>query len=99
MYCTGGIRCEKATAYLLQQGFKDVYHLRGGILKYLEMTPPEHSAWQGECFVFDNRVAVNEHLEPGRYKQCFSCRRPLAPRIWTRSNISQVFPVPIATLL
>src|SRR5690606_31415025 len=58
MFCTGGIRCEKASAYLLQQGFKEVYHLKGGILKYLEEVPPEQSLWQGQCFVFDNRVAV-----------------------------------------
>lgn len=78
MFCTGGIRCEKSTAYLLQQGFKEVYHLKGGILKYLEEVPPEQSLWQGECFVFDNRVAVNNNLAPGEYDQCHGCRHPLS---------------------
>ncbi|NOR72071.1 MAG: rhodanese-related sulfurtransferase, partial [Methylomarinum sp.] len=67
MFCTGGIRCEKSTAYLKEQGFEDVYHLQGGILKYLEEVPVEQSTWQGECFVFDNRVAVNHNLEKGQY--------------------------------
>lgn len=78
MFCTGGIRCEKSTAYLLQQGFKEVYHLKGGILKYIEEVPPEESLWQGECFVFDNRVAVNHNLEQGQYDQCHGCRHPLS---------------------
>ncbi len=78
MFCTGGIRCEKASAYLLQQGFEEVYQLKGGILKYLEEIAPEQSLWNGECFVFDNRVAVNEGLEPGQHVQCFACRRPLS---------------------
>ncbi len=78
MFCTGGIRCEKSTAYLKQQGFEDVYHLEGGILKYLEEVPEEESMWQGECFVFDNRVAVNHQLEKGSYDQCFACRMPLS---------------------
>lgn len=78
MFCTGGIRCEKASSYLLEQGFNEVYHLRGGILKYLEETPGEHSSWTGECFVFDERVAVNHALERGSYEQCFACRRPLS---------------------
>jgi len=77
MYCTGGIRCEKSTAYLKQQGFKDVYHLKGGILKYLEKTQPQNSLWQGECFVFDDRVAVNHQLEKGLYEQCHACRFPI----------------------
>lgn len=77
MFCTGGIRCEKSTAYLKEQGFDDVYHLEGGILKYLEDVPAEHSLWQGECFVFDNRVAVNHQLEKGQYDQCHACRRPI----------------------
>ncbi len=64
MFCTGGIRCEKATSYLLAQGFEEVYHLKGGILKYLEDVPPEQSMWQGECYVFDERVAVDHHLRP-----------------------------------
>lgn len=68
MFCTGGIRCEKATAYMLHKGFKEVYHLKGGILKYLEEIPPEESLWEGECFVFDDRVAVKHGLEKGSYK-------------------------------
>jgi len=77
MFCTGGIRCEKSTAYLKQQGFNDVYHLQGGILKYLEKVNPEESLWQGECFVFDDRVAVNHQLEKGLYEQCHACRFPI----------------------
>jgi UPF0176 protein len=77
MFCTGGIRCEKSTAYLRQQGFDEVYHLRGGILKYLEEVPQEKSRWQGECFVFDNRVSVNHALEKGSYDQCHACRLPI----------------------
>ena len=79
MFCTGGIRCEKATALLLEQGFEDVYHLEGGILKYLEEIPVEQSLWQGDCFVFDERVTVNHRLEPGEYIMCHGCRRPLSP--------------------
>ena len=79
MFCTGGIRCEKATNYLMKQGFKEVYHLDGGILKYLETVDKEESLWRGECFVFDDRVAVDENLAPGSYAQCFACRRPLSP--------------------
>ncbi len=79
MYCTGGIRCEKASAYLLEQGFEEVYQLNGGILNYLEKIDADDSLWQGECFVFDGRVAVNQALEPGRYTQCYACRRPLSP--------------------
>jgi UPF0176 protein len=78
MFCTGGIRCEKASAYLLDQGFEEVYQLNGGILKYLEEMKPEQSLWQGECFVFDSRVAVNGNLERGIYQQCYACRRPLS---------------------
>ncbi len=77
MYCTGGIRCEKSTAYLKQQGFKEVYHLKGGILKYLEEVPKEESTWKGECFVFDNRVTVDHDLKPGKYAQCNACRLPI----------------------
>ena len=79
LFCTGGIRCEKATGYLLQQGFGGVHHLQGGILRYLEEIPPEQSRWQGECFVFDQRVTVNHRLEPGSYSLCFACGLPLAP--------------------
>jgi len=77
MFCTGGIRCEKSTAYLKDQGFEEVYHLEGGILKYLEEVPSDDTMWQGECFVFDGRVAVNHDLEQGQYDQCFACRFPL----------------------
>ena len=77
MFCTGGIRCEKSTAYLKEKGFNEVYHLEGGILKYLEEVPKEDSLWQGECFVFDSRVAVNHDLDKGQYDQCYACRRPI----------------------
>ena len=77
MFCTGGIRCEKSTAFMKQQGFKEVYHLEGGILKYLEEVPQEKSLWEGECFVFDNRVTVNHQLEKGSYDQCHACRMPI----------------------
>jgi len=79
LFCTGGIRCEKATAHLLREGYGGVHHLRGGILGYLEATPPERSLWQGECFVFDQRAAVNHQLLPGSHGLCHACRRPLSP--------------------
>ena len=79
MFCTGGIRCEKASSFMLEQGFEEVYHLQGGILKYLETVPEETSLWQGECFVFDQRVAVKHNLEVGDFDQCFACRHPLSP--------------------
>ena len=78
MFCTGGIRCEKSTAYLMSRGFEEVYHLRGGILGYLEQVPEEESLWRGECFVFDQRVAVGHGLEEGTYDLCFGCRYPLS---------------------
>ncbi len=78
MFCTGGIRCEKSTNYLISQGVEDVFHLKGGILKYLEEVPEEESLWQGECFVFDQRVSVGHGLVEGNFDQCFACRRPLA---------------------
>lgn len=77
MFCTGGIRCEKSTAYLKEQGFDEVFHLQGGILKYLEEVPEENTLWEGECFVFDERVAVNHQLEKGQYDQCHACRHPI----------------------
>lgn len=77
MYCTGGIRCEKATAFLKREGVEQVYHLKGGILAYLEQTPEPLSRWQGECFVFDQRVAVGHGLANGTHRLCFACRRPL----------------------
>ena len=78
MFCTGGIRCEKSTAYLKSRGFEEVYHLQGGILKYLETVPEQESLWQGECFVFDNRVTVDHQLRRGHYEQCHACRRPVS---------------------
>ena len=77
MFCTGGIRCEKSTAYLKEQGFNEVYHLEGGVLKYLEEVPEAETMWEGECFVFDNRVSVNHQLEKGQYDQCHGCRLPI----------------------
>ncbi|WP_017326537.1 rhodanese-related sulfurtransferase [Synechococcus sp. PCC 7336] len=80
MFCTGGIRCEKASAYLLERGFEEVYQLNGGILNYLEEQSAENSFWEGECFVFDARVAVTDKLEPGSHIMCYACRRPLSER-------------------
>ena len=78
MFCTGGIRCEKASSYMLAQGFEQVYHLKGGILKYLEVVPEEESLWKGDCFVFDHRVAVNHSLAPAGYEMCHACRHPVS---------------------
>jgi UPF0176 protein len=77
LFCTGGIRCEKASSFLLSQGFREVYHLQGGILKYLEEVPEQESLWRGECFVFDQRVAVQPGLEPGTYGMCHACGYPV----------------------
>ena len=77
MFCTGGIRCEKSTAFLKEEGFAEVYHLQGGILNYLEKVPEQDSLWQGECFVFDNRVSVNHALQKGDYDQCHACLLPI----------------------
>jgi UPF0176 protein len=79
MFCTGGIRCEKASAWMLEQGFETVYQLEGGVLNYLETVPDAENRWQGECFVFDQRVSVDTALGEGSFQQCFACRRPLAP--------------------
>jgi UPF0176 protein len=79
MFCTGGIRCEKASSYMLSQGFDQVYHLEGGILKYLETVPPEQSLWEGECYVFDQRVTVTHGVEPGTYANCMGCGHPVSP--------------------
>ena len=79
MFCTGGIRCEKSTNYLISQGVEEVYHLKGGILKYLEEVPAEQSTWQGECFVFDGRVSVGHGLKEGPHLLCHACRRPILP--------------------
>jgi UPF0176 protein len=78
MYCTGGIRCEKASAYMLAHGFEEVFHLKGGILKYLELVPPEESLWEGGCFVFDQRVALGHGLAEDGHAVCFACRAPLS---------------------
>lgn len=80
LFCTGGIRCEKASSFLLAQGFEQVYHLKGGILKYLEEVPAEESLWSGECFVFDERVAVRHNLEEGTYEKCVSCGHPISDK-------------------
>ncbi len=79
MFCTGGIRCEKASSYMLAHGFEEVYHLQGGILKYLEEIPAEKSLWEGDCFVFDRRVAVGQDLQESPYQICYGCRFPLSP--------------------
>ena len=78
MFCTGGIRCEKASSYMLAHGFENVYHLKGGILKYLETIPADQSKWEGECFVFDKRVTIAHGLAEGKYKLCYNCRSPLS---------------------
>jgi UPF0176 protein len=78
MFCTGGIRCEKSTAFLKQEGIEDVYHLKGGILKYLETVPEDASLWRGECFVFDQRVTIGHGLAPGTFELCHACRRPVS---------------------
>jgi UPF0176 protein len=88
MFCTGGIRCEKASSYLLGQGVPEVLHLKGGILKYLEEVAPEESCWQGECFVFDNRVAVGHGLKQGGHTLCHACGRPVAPQDHTHPAYS-----------
>ncbi len=79
MFCTGGIRCEKSTNFLLSQGVQDVFHLKGGILQYLEDMPEDQSLWQGECYVFDGRVSVGHGLKPGQNETCGACRRPVTP--------------------
>ncbi|WP_300422123.1 rhodanese-related sulfurtransferase, partial [uncultured Hyphomonas sp.] len=77
MFCTGGIRCEKATSFVKAEGIDDVFHLKGGILKYLETVPETDSKWRGECFVFDERVSVRHDLTPGSYDMCHACKRPI----------------------
>jgi UPF0176 protein len=89
MFCTGGIRCEKSTAFLRQQGFEEVYHLEGGILKYLETVPKEQSLWQGECFVFDERVTVDHDLKPGDYELCRACRHPINEQDKTSAHFQE----------
>ncbi|NEP47678.1 MAG: rhodanese-related sulfurtransferase [Moorea sp. SIO3C2] len=78
MFCTGGIRCEKASSFMLSQGYKQVYHLKGGILKYLEQVPEDESLWEGECFVFDQRIALKHRLEAGTYHMCYGCGNPIS---------------------
>ena len=77
MFCTGGIRCEKASSYMKNEGFNDVYHLKGGILKYFESVDEDNSLWNGECFVFDDRVSVKQDLSVGSYDMCHGCRLPI----------------------
>ena len=86
MYCTGGIRCEKATSYLIEEGFSDVHHLEGGILKYLEDVSPDKSLWDGECFVFDQRVSLDHDLLPGSHRMCHACGLPISPEDLKKST-------------
>ena len=80
MFCTGGIRCEKASSYMLKLGFKNLYQLKGGILNYLENVPKNNSRWKGECFVFDNRVSIKNEMKKGSYELCHGCRMPIKQR-------------------
>ena len=89
MFCTGGIRCEKSTNYLLSQGVEDVYHLKGGILKYLEEVPENRSLWNGQCYVFDGRVSVGHGLVPGDYDSCHACRRPVSTEAKAHPDFEQ----------
>ncbi|PRY77572.1 UPF0176 protein [Yoonia maritima] len=89
MFCTGGIRCEKSTNFLMGQGVEDVYHLKGGILKYLEEVPQEQSKWDGECFVFDARVSVGHELKEGPHVLCYACRRPILPEDRNRAEFEE----------
>lgn len=89
MFCTGGIRCEKSTAYLKEQGFEDVFHLEGGILKYLEEVPEDESMWDGQCFVFDERVSVGHGLEVGQYELCRACRIPICDEDKTSEHFQE----------
>ena len=88
IFCTGGIRCEKASSYMLSKGFENVYQLNGGILKYMDDIETDKSLWEGECFVFDSRVSVDSELAEGNYEQCYACRRPLSEKE-LQSNIYQ----------
>lgn len=89
MFCTGGIRCEKSTNYLLGQGVPEVYHLKGGILKYLEQVPEDQSSWEGDCFVFDGRVSVGHGLREGPHLLCHACRRPILPQDRARPEFEE----------
>lgn len=95
MFCTGGIRCEKATAYMLEQGFEEVFHLKDGILKYLETVPPEESLWQGNCFVFDERVTVDHHLQPDPVELCPMCKTAVRPHHRTSAKYEYGVSCPI----
>ena len=97
MFCTGGIRCEKSTNYLLSQGVEEVFHLKGGILKYLEEVPAEGSLWQGECYVFDARVSVGHGLAPGMNSSCGACRRPVTPEGRTHPDYEEGVCCPACT--
>jgi UPF0176 protein len=89
MWCTGGIRCEKASSFMKREGFEEVYHLKGGILKYLEEIPEEESLWTGECFVFDQRVSVGHGLREGDYQMCYGCRAPLSQKDRTSQHYAE----------
>ena len=89
MFCTGGIRCEKSTNFLLGEGVAEVFHLQGGILKYLEEVPEQDSLWDGACFVFDQRVSLTHGLEPGGHVMCHACRRPLTPADTARAEYEE----------
>ncbi|NBE09199.1 oxygen-dependent tRNA uridine(34) hydroxylase TrhO [Paragemmobacter ruber] len=97
MFCTGGIRCEKSTNWLLQQGVTEVFHLKGGILKYLETVPEDQSLWQGECFVFDKRVSVGHGLVPGQLSVCGACRRPVTPAARQHADYEEGVSCPACT--
>ena len=98
MYCTGGIRCEKSTSLMKQMGFDDVYHLKGGILRYLEEIDAKDSLWEGECFVFDSRVSVDHALNAGSYALCHACKMPLSKKICALNSIIQVSVAAIAMI-
>ena len=97
MFCTGGIRCEKSTSFLISEGFEEVWHLQGGILNYLECVPVEESRWRGECFVFDSRVAVNHSLSKGSYDQCYACRHPITEAEKHQNTTEKVSHAPAVT--
>ena len=94
MFCTGGIRCEKASVYLKKKGFKNIFQLKGGILNYLKKINKKQSLWKGECYVFDNRVSVKHKLKVGTYSMCSGCRKPISIKKKNLKNMWKVFPVP-----
>jgi UPF0176 protein len=91
MFCTGGIRCEKASVFLEKKGFKNVYQLKGGILNYLKNIKKKESLWNGECFVFDNRISVKHGLKAGSYSMCSGCRKPVSQKIKSLKSMKKVF--------